>query len=57
MIKKDERDGKGVLYWKNGDKYEGVFKKGDRSGKGIKYVANGNYMKVIIKIITLKEKE
>ena len=40
--KDDQRDGKGILYWKKGGKYEGDFKNDIREGKGIIYCYNGD---------------
>ena len=31
------REGKGIMYWNNGDRYEGEWRKGKPEGKGIKY--------------------
>lgn len=35
-------DGKGVMNWPNGERFEGDFKMGKISGKGTKYYNNGN---------------
>ena len=40
--KKGNRDGKGVYYYKNGERYEGKFKNGLREGKGIFFWKDGN---------------
>ena len=31
------REGKGIMYWNNGDRYEGEFRNGLKEGKGIYY--------------------
>ena len=41
-FKNDQPEGKGAMYWKNGDKYEGDWKKGMSDGKGIYYHNNGD---------------
>ena len=35
-------EGKGILYFNNGNKYDGEFKNGLREGKGILYYNNGD---------------
>ena len=35
-------EGKGIYYYKNGDRYEGDVKNGKREGKGILYFKNGD---------------
>ena len=37
-----KREGKGINYWKNGEKYEGEWKYDKREGKGIMYMKNGD---------------
>ena len=51
------RDSKRILYYKDGDRYEGDVKNNIREGKGIFYIMMVIYMKEIIKIIKKKEKE
>ena len=34
-------EGKGIMYWNNGDIYEGDWKNDKREGKGIMYYNNG----------------
>ena len=36
------REGKGIMYWNNGDRYEGDFRNDKAEGKGIYYYHNGN---------------
>ena len=36
------REGKGIFYWNDGDRYEGEWKNDKREGKGIYYYNNGN---------------
>ena len=45
FFKNDKREGKGVLYLKNGDKYKGDFKDDKCEGKGKYYIENGNKCK------------
>ena len=40
IIKNDKREGKGIFYWKNGNKYEGDYKNDKREWKGIFYWNN-----------------
>ena len=50
MMKKDmkvigkngKREGKGIFYYKSGNRYEGEWKNNKRTGKGICYYNNGN---------------
>ena len=35
-------EGKGTMYWENGDRYEGDYKIGKKEGKGIYYYINGD---------------
>ena len=35
-------EGKGIMYWNNGDRYEGDWKNNEREGKGIMYYNNGD---------------
>ena len=35
-------EGKGTMYWNNGDRYEGEWKNNIKEGKGIYYYANGD---------------
>ena len=41
-FKNDKIDGKGILYYNNGNKYEGNWKNDKKEGKGILYYNNGN---------------
>ena len=34
-----KREGKGIYYWNDGEKYEGEWKNGNREGRGIMYVS------------------
>ena len=34
------REGKGILYWNDGDRYEGEWRNDKKEGKGIYYFAN-----------------
>ena len=36
------REGKGIMYWNNGGRYEGEYKNGNREGKGIMYYNDGD---------------
>ena len=36
------REGKGIMYWNDGDRYEGEWKNDKKEGKGIIYWNNGN---------------
>ena len=45
------REGKGILYWNSGKKYEGDFKKDERDGKGVLYWNNGDKYDEILKKI------
>ena len=36
-----KREGKGIRYYNNGDRYEGDFKNDKSEGKGIRYFNNG----------------
>ena len=36
------REGKGIMYYNNGDRYEGEWKNDDTHGKGIYYYSNGS---------------
>ena len=48
----DIRDGKGIMYYNNGDRYEGDFRNDKKDGKGIYYYNNGDRsMGVIIIMI------
>ena len=38
------REGKGVCYWENGDRYEGDYRNDNKEGKGIAYFNNGDRM-------------
>ena len=38
------REGKGIYYYHNGDRYEGEFRNNLREGKGIFYYNNGDRM-------------
>ena len=38
----DKREGKGIYYWNDGDRYEGDWKKDKKEGKGVFYYKNGN---------------
>ncbi len=40
--KDNERNGHGMMTWKNGEKYDGEWKDGKRTGQGVYYLANGN---------------
>ena len=40
--KNDKYEGKGIYYYKNGDRYEGDWKNGKREGKGIYYYSYGD---------------
>ena len=35
-------EGKGIMYWNNGDRYEGDWKNDEANGKGIYYYSNGD---------------
>ena len=37
------KEGRGIMYYNNGDRYEGYFKNNNREGKGTYYYNNGNY--------------
>ena len=37
-----KREGKGILYWNDGDRYEGDWKNDNKEGKGIYYYKSGN---------------
>ena len=39
--KKGKKEGKGIMYYNNGDRYEGEFKNGVREGEGILFYKNG----------------
>jgi hypothetical protein len=39
-----KRNGKGVCYFSNGQKFEGEFKNGKRHGNGIEYDSEGNIL-------------
>lgn len=41
--KNNKKDGIGILFFKDGSKYEGQFKNGFMSGKGRKLFVNGEY--------------
>ena len=41
-FKNDLRNGKGIMYYKNGNKYEGEWKNDVKEGKGIMLLSNGN---------------
>ena len=41
-MKNDKREGKGIMYYKDGEKYDGEWKNGLFEGKGIYYFKNGN---------------
>ena len=43
--KNNLKEGKGILYFQNGDKYEGEFKNDKMDGKGVLYYANGEKFK------------
>ena len=49
--------GKGIIYYENGDRYEGDFKSDKREGKGIYFGLMGIGMKGNLKKIKEKEKE
>ena len=38
-------DGKGIMYWENGDKYDGEWKNDKMEGKGIYYFNDGDIYK------------
>jgi len=39
------REGKGIYYYSNGERYKGDFKNNMREGKGIYYYSNGDRYK------------
>ena len=41
-IKNNKKDGKGIYYYKHGDRYEGEFKNDNIDGKGIYYWLDGD---------------
>ena len=41
-FKNNKREGKGIMYYNNGDKYEGDWKNDYMKGKGIMHYNNGN---------------
>ena len=41
-IKNGKREGKGIMYYNDGNRYEGEFKNGQREGKGIMYYKDGD---------------
>ena len=41
-MKEDKPDGKGIIYYNNGDKFEGELKEGFLLGKGTFYFSNGD---------------
>ena len=41
-FKNNKRDGKGIYYYKNGDRYEGGYKNHKKEGQGVMYYKNGN---------------
>ena len=42
QVKNGLPEGKGTMYWTNGDRYEGEWKNGLKEGRGIMYWNNGN---------------
>ena len=56
-VKNGKAEGKGIMYYNNGDRYEGDYKNGKREGKGIEYFMRVIDMKEIGKMIKEKEKE
>ena len=42
QLKDDKRDGKGIMYYDNGDRYEGDWKNDKKEGKGIYYYNGGD---------------
>jgi len=53
----DLPEGKGIMYYKNGDNYEGEWKNDNRERKGIMLYSNVMDMKANGKMIKKKEKE
>ena len=41
-FKKDKKEGKGIMYFNNGDRYEGDGKNGNAEGKGICFTKDGD---------------
>ena len=41
-MKNDKREGKGITYYKDGDKYDGEWKNNKKEGRGILYFSGGN---------------
>ena len=50
------KEGKGIMYYNDGDKYEGDWRNVNKEGKGIYYVKMEIDMKVILNMIKEKEK-
>ena len=50
-------EGKGIMYWDNGDRYEGEWKNDKKDGKGTYYYSNGERYEVIGSMVKGKEKE
>ena len=50
------REGKGIMYYNNGNRYEGYWRNNKKEGKGIYYNKEVQKLKVISKIINYKEK-
>ena len=42
-LKNDKREGKGIMYYNDGDIYEGEYKNDKKEGKGIYYFNNGQW--------------
>ena len=42
-LKNNKREGKGIMYYNNGDRYEGEYKNDKREGKGLYYFNKGQY--------------
>ena len=53
----DKREGKGIIFYNNGDRYEGEYKNDKKEGKGIYYFKSGSRYEEEYKNIKKKEKE
>ena len=40
-----KKNGKGIIIYKSGNKYDGYWEEGKKSGKGIYYFKNGDFFK------------
>ena len=40
-----KKNGKGIIVYKSGNKYDGYWEEGKKSGKGIYYFKNGDFFK------------